>query len=758
MNAIRRKEKNMISQKINFLKMSTIFFLFMGLSFLFVKVDAQRKWDTSAPSEVNKFDNVRWRDLSNFDLSRDLILTLWFNQKTRWKENARGIADQVMKDCMNPGLGIKELHKQGLTGKGVTVAIIDQPMYLDHPEFEGKILAYKDTGCNSESSMHGPAVTSLLVGSNIGTAPGAKVYYAAAPSWLRDTSYEARALDWIVEENRKLPKGKKIRVVSVSAAPSGDGAPRDKNKEMWDKSWEQAEKEGILVLDCTRHHGMIGPCWYDVNNPENVTKCKPGFPGREFHGTTDRILVPTCPRTTAEEYEKGDWSYQFTGRGGLSWAIPYASGVLALGWQECPNLTSKQIVDLLFKSAYQDKEGMKFISPKEFISLVKKYKAEKGNNQQNIRRRPPEADFHRGKLESLPSYDPNAEKYSEVDLRGYDLTSLNIKDRLFDLMMSNFDSKTRWPKELPDSFDPELIMELGKNPGLGVRDLHKKGITGKGISLAVIDQTLLVEHIEYSDRLRFYEEIHSLAPHAQMHGPAVASIALGKTVGVAPEADLYYIAETHGNRVEGKFEWDFLYLAQSIDRILEVNKTLPKERRIRVISVSVGWRPGRKNRKMVIEAVERANKDGIFVISTSLKQTYGYGFDGLNKHPLADPDKPSSYGLGSFMTWSKFFSKRNEYAGKEPLLVPMDSRCTASPTGESDYVFYREGGWSWAVPYIAGLYALACQVKPNITPQIFWNEALNTADVLEDERDNLKYKIGKIVNPVKLIKSIQKLR
>ena len=44
----------------------------------------------------------------------------------------------------------------------------------------------------------------------------------------------------------------------------------------------------------------------------------------------------------------------------------------------------------------------------------------------------------------------------------------------------------------------------------------------------------------------------------------------------------------------------------------------------------------------------------------------------------------------------------------------MDSRCTASPTGINDYVYYREGGMSWTVPYLAGLYALACQVNPDI--------------------------------------------
>jgi hypothetical protein len=38
---------------------------------------------------------------------------------------------------MNPGLGVRELHEEGITGKGVTVAIIDQNMILDHPEFQG---------------------------------------------------------------------------------------------------------------------------------------------------------------------------------------------------------------------------------------------------------------------------------------------------------------------------------------------------------------------------------------------------------------------------------------------------------------------------------------------------------------------------------------------------------------------------------------------------------------------------------------------
>ena len=338
---------------------------------------AAQQWKTEVLTTVKPYDDVRHKDAANLDLpgKDNIMATFWFNGTTIWPEAAKPVAEKLLKACMNPGLGVRELHAQGLTGKGVNVAIIDQPMYQDHPEFAGNVAGYFDTGCEAESSMHGPAVTSLLAGKNIGTAPDARVYFAAAPSWKGDTAYEAKALDWIIEQNRKLPAGQKIRVVSVSAAPSGEGAPRKINLGTWDEACARAEKEGILVLDCTRHRGIIGPCWYDAAFPEDVSKCLPGYPGLpDYKVLSNRVLVPASPRTSAEEYVKGQCGYQYSGRGGLSWAIPYASGVLALGWQECPSLTSKQIVDILFKSAYQREDGTKIIQPKEFIRMVKEFK------------------------------------------------------------------------------------------------------------------------------------------------------------------------------------------------------------------------------------------------------------------------------------------------------------------------------------------------------------------------------------------------
>ncbi|GAB6109464.1 S8 family serine peptidase [Fusibacter bizertensis] len=377
--------------------------------------------------------------------------------------------------------------------------------------------------------------------------------------------------------------------------------------------------------------------------------------------------------------------------------------------------------------------------------------------EKSISRVPSPIDYSEyfGKVESLPQYDEHSEGEWKVDIRSSDLTALDLKDRLNDLLHSDFDSDTKWPKTLPKEFDPKKIMKLGEDPGLNVKTLHEKGITGKGVGVAIIDQTLLVDHKEYADQLKFYEEINIPEDQvAMMHGSAVSSIAVGKTIGVAPKADLYYIAETHGTYSDADFEYDFTYLASAIDRILEINKDLPSDKKIRVISISVGWNSEQKGFKEVTESVEKAKKEGIFVVSSSLSDTYGYRFSGLGRNALDDPNAFESYRPGEF--WASRFYDGYISLGENTLLVPMDSRCTASPTGQEDYVFYSTGGWSWSIPYIAGLYALACEVDPSITPDVFWENALATGTRTTIEKNGKTFDLGIIVDPVKLIDSLDK--
>ncbi len=365
-------------------------------------------------------------------------------------------------------------------------------------------------------------------------------------------------------------------------------------------------------------------------------------------------------------------------------------------------------------------------------------------------------DFGRGTIPYIPQYDRNTPNPFTVDLRSYDLSNMDLRNELDSLQYAVFDDRTKWPAadKLPSAFDWQRMRELGLNPGLGVRRLHAQGITGRGVSIAIIDAELLADHQEYAGQLRLYEETEDLYQwdwYAPIHGPAVASIAVGKTVGVAPEADLYYIGTCLGGTYESNV-LDYAYLARAIRHILEVNKGLPEEHKFRVISTEFwGWKPGSKGYAEVKAATEEAKAAGMLMVSINMEETHGFEFAGLDRGPLKDPDDFASYGPG--ITWAK-----DIYSGLQPpdrLLVPMDSRTFASPTGTSEYTYSRIAGESLAMPYIAGMYALAVQVNPAITPEKFWEAALKTGRTLLVQHDGQSLPLGQILDPVALIAAIK---
>ena len=380
----------------------------------------------------------------------------------------------------------------------------------------------------------------------------------------------------------------------------------------------------------------------------------------------------------------------------------------------------------------------------------------------SIARHPVAADFsaYFPQITSIPKYDPASTDPFQVDLRSQDLSRIDMTATLADLLYATFDSKTQWPSsnKIPDGFDWQDMMEIGKDPGLGLRSLHNDGITGKGVGIAIIDQTLLVDHIEYRDQLQLYEEINVLPDsEAAMHGAAVTSIAVGKTVGAAPEADLYYIA-TGFCGAETFEDLDFACWAKAVRRIVEINENLPADRKIRVLSLSWGWNINSTGYEQISTAVKEAKGAGIFVISSSLGHTDELYFQGLGRQPLDEPNRFESYRPGLWWEKEYFVDPLNYYFGNPPqpmLLVPMDSRTTASPTGIEDYAFYRIGGWSWSIPYLAGTYALAVQVDPDITPEQFWETALETGRTIPIQHGGKEYEFGVILDPQALIKAIK---
>lgn len=352
-------------------------------------------------------------------------------------------------------------------------------------------------------------------------------------------------------------------------------------------------------------------------------------------------------------------------------------------------------------------------------------------------------------------YDPTNEDIFQIDFRSRDLSRYNLREATDILLYSHFSTETQWPEPdcLPDGFDPQSILELGKDPGLGVRSLHLRGITGKGVSIAIIDMKLLRDHTEYADRIVFYEEIGIDYDGPSMHGPGVASIAAGKSTGVAPEANIYFIAANIVSIDEaGQVQRDFTDFARAVRRIVEINRTLPAEEKIRALSLSVGWRSTEPGYSEMASAVEAAKKDGIFVVSSNLDATYpGFRFNGLGRYPTDDPNEISSYSLGE--SWTQFSHPYPWPSFQDQIFIPMDSRTIASYLGVEEYNWGRFGGWSWCIPYIAGLYALGVQVDPDLTPEIFWQAMTNTAHPFSVELQGQEFPT-KIVQPVRLIEDL----
>lgn len=340
----------------------------------------------------------------------------------------------------------------------------------------------------------------------------------------------------------------------------------------------------------------------------------------------------------------------------------------------------------------------------------------------------------------------------KLDVRYYDISHLNLADLSEEQLQTiSFDDDIIWPKELPSNFNPKEIMELGKDPGLGVRDLHKQGLTGKGVNIGIIDQGLYQDHIEYRDRLKLYEEYQSMYAYAEMHGSGVSSIALGKTTGVAPDADLYYIASTAWTD-----DYDLTPIAESIYRFIEINKALQGDNKIRVISISYGYVPDTKGAKEMEEAIDSAKKEGIFVICAN---TAMHGFDLLGSGGFMTSDPNDLTSRRPALEWRKHYSEQADaYQSSNLLIVPQDNRTYASAFSDStkSYEFAADGGISWTVPWIAGFYALCLEANPDISIDEFVNTCLETGDTIEFTQDGKGYTFGKIINPKKVVEILSK--
>jgi hypothetical protein len=328
--------------------------------------------------------------------------------------------------------------------------------------------------------------------------------------------------------------------------------------------------------------------------------------------------------------------------------------------------------------------------------------------------------------------------FIDWDYRSKDMTQLSPEF----LALQAFDQRTQWPAEAKRSkgFQPEKWMEIGKEPGLGIRKLHRQGIRGEGVSVAVFDKYINPDHEEFSQRIIFHKIESPLAEDFQyrlhFHGIACASILCGKSLGIAPEATLHYFAVPD----DGNNSYNYCL---ALEKLLEINTKLPEGKKIRAVSISDAIsRKDPEIYKKWQHLVQRAHKERTDVIYSDSQTTHAV-FTWGGCPPFLDRNDPENYDYSSWPI-------NNDDKRTEKIILPADFRTTAQNRENAAFVYWGDGGFSWAIPYFVGLATLAWSIDEDIAIEDIYRL------IKETKTRNSKGRY--VVNPANFIEAVKTQR
>lgn len=270
------------------------------------------------------------------------------------------------------------------------------------------------------------------------------------------------------------------------------------------------------------------------------------------------------------------------------------------------------------------------------------------------------------------------------------------------LFQMSFNQYTKWPN-LFSNYDYKDIYNNGKKVGLSIEKLHSQGINGMGINIAVIDKPILSDHKELTERIKNNINIvenHEDNDELNFHGITCAAFACGNTVGVANKANLYYYA--YPDRFyDDTMYWNYYFKA--LESIINHNER--SNEKINIVSISAGIPNKQLELKEKLENyIKRLAEDNCYVIYGN---RFGKDFTCSSKVYGLDPDDYDAYKLDSWQI--------NEW-DKVKVLVPSGGRTSPCNSGTSQYMYNgNQSCYSWAIPYIAGVFALASQVKKDLS-------------------------------------------
>ncbi|MCC5476060.1 S8 family serine peptidase [Streptomyces barringtoniae] len=265
----------------------------------------------------------------------------------------------------NAQIGTQAAWDAGLTGKGVTVAVLDTGADLGHPDLEGRVTTIKsfvDGEGVADRNGHGTHVTSTVGGSGAasdgkekGVAPDATL---AVGKVLSDQGSGSESqiiagMEWAARDVH-------ARIVSMSL---GSTEPSDGTDPMAEAVNTLSRETGALFVVAAGNTGApssIGsPGAADaaltvgaVDSADQAAYFTSAGPRYGDNALKPDISAPGVDILAARSQLTGGSGY-YTSMSGTSMATPHVAGAAALLAQEHPDWTGAQLKDTLMSSSRQ---------------------------------------------------------------------------------------------------------------------------------------------------------------------------------------------------------------------------------------------------------------------------------------------------------------------------------------------------------------------------------------------------------------------
>lgn len=243
-------------------------------------------------------------------------------------------------------------HKLGITGKDVSIAILDSGLFL-HKDFNPqRILTFQDFVHNKrqpyDDCSHGTHVAGIIHSEKIGIAPQSNIIPIKILNHFGDGSIQSfiKGSEWILSHQNTY----NIRIVNISIGGTTKEINQEENpintwvKKMWDN--------GLIVCSSAGNNGPIpGSITTPGNCPDIITVGS--YDGKDFSSAgairpyigKPEIMAPGTGILSTHPNNR----YQT--KNGTSMSVPFISAALALLLQLNPNFTNEEIKLHLMNSA-----------------------------------------------------------------------------------------------------------------------------------------------------------------------------------------------------------------------------------------------------------------------------------------------------------------------------------------------------------------------------------------------------------------------